>query len=434
MLMMLPLYTYYVDSADLGYYDLSTTCITLVGTSLFLEIWTVALRHMYSGSNGGPDVDGIRSCSALFAISTFVYTAVGIVAWRLFDVRDVGFVFAFGLAGNLANYTSFLARGKGENVAFAVSGVMSTGIIIGVNVIALVFLRMPYESLYVASICGFVIQSVFLSVKLDLFPLFYSGLPSKRSLKRIFFFALPLCVNSISFWLLTSFGKVILNIAMGDSANGIYAIGSKFSVALALVTSCFTYAWQDMAFSHGVKEGSDSFYTDATFLYSIFLCVGAAILLPLIYLAFPLLVGSDYAFALDTIPMFIAVAVLSALSTFVGNIFYSVNRTKQVFYSAVLAAAVNVLLCRLFVDSFGIDGVNISICLGFAVGIVYRFILLRKPAKLRFKLQSLLGLFPLGMSFVVFIMGDWLLNLIYLSILLVAAGTVFLLYCRKRRT
>ena len=132
--------------------------------------------------------------------------------------------------------------------------------------------------------------------------------------------------------------------------------------------------------------------------------------------------------------MFIAVAVLSALSTFVGNIFYSVNRTKQVFYSAVLAAAVNVLLCRLFVDSFGIDGVNISICLGFAVGIVYRFILLRKPAKLRFKLQSLLGLFPLGMSFVVFIMGDWLLNLIYLSILLVAAGTVFLLYCRKRRT
>ena len=29
MLMMLPLYTYYVDSADLGYYDLSTTCITL---------------------------------------------------------------------------------------------------------------------------------------------------------------------------------------------------------------------------------------------------------------------------------------------------------------------------------------------------------------------------------------------------------------------
>ena len=56
-------------------------------------------------------------------------------------------------------------------------------------------------------------------------------------------------------------------IIIGNEANGIYAIGNKFSFVIGLITTCFTYAWQDLSFSKadekGVAHAADSVKADS---------------------------------------------------------------------------------------------------------------------------------------------------------------------------
>ncbi len=410
MVVLLPLYTNYISADDLGYYDLSVTCITLIATAMYFEIWTVALRYMYTGVDGGPDLEAIRCCGIIFCMSTVPY-AMLCTAAILFDVVPFAvLIFLYGISMNLANFAAFLSRGLGHNIEFAVSGVINTGVTIFLNVVFIAALRFPYPALYIAGAIGCLTQFLYLMLRLHL-PQFLRGpIPSHECVTKVLIYALPLCVNSTAFWLQTSFGKVVLNMMFGDSANGIYSIGSKFSVALSLLTGCFTYAWQDLAFSHGSDSQGGGFYTRAVGLYTCLIALGAAGLLPLIKLVFPLLVSEGYSSAASTIPLFIVVASLSAVSTFIGNIFYAVDETKTIFYSALLAATVNVLLSWPLIHFFGINGVNLATSIGFAIGIVYRVFRLKDAAGLRFEKRVILSFAPLALSCVLFIFGSIQLN------------------------
>lgn len=433
MVLMLPLYTNFISAADLGYYDLTTTCINLVATSLYFEIWTAALRFMYGAKDAKPDLEAVSSCTVLFSLSTVVYFVLLFVLLSMTDIRDLILVFVYGFVINVANYLSFIARGLRRNIAFAVSGIINSFILIAVNIIAIAIMGMPYQSMYVAAIMGSIGQAAYLIVRLPIGQVLFSKTPSLGRVRKTFVFALPLCVNSAAYWLLTSFGKLVLNSELGSYANGIYSVGFKFSVALSLVTSCFTYAWQDLAFSHGAKGDDDGFYSRAASAYLVVLLLGAAVLLPIVNVAFPILVGEGYSNAESTIPLFILSALISAFSTFVGNIFYAVNETKHIFFSAVLAAAINCLSCFPLVRVFGIDGVNIAIIMGFGCGLVYRFVLLRKPANLRFNPKSLLAILPPLLSWVMYSNTPRIVNAAYLGAICLAFGifTITLLMIKK---
>ena len=67
-------------------------------------------------------------------------------------------------------------------------------------------------------------------------------------------FCLPLALNTIAFWCLTSLNRVVFNAIYGDSASGVFALGARFSTLVTLITTAFNYAWQDLSFSKTPKE------------------------------------------------------------------------------------------------------------------------------------------------------------------------------------
>ena len=184
--------------------------------------------------------------------------------------------------------------------------------------------------------------------------------------------------------MLTGFNKIAVNICLGDSANGIYAIGSRFGTLVSFVTICFTYAWQDLSFSkaNDVDDRSE-FYSKAYNIYSKFLLTGMLLLLPVCYWMFIIMINGDYVEAIITVPTFLCVAVLSALTSFVENVFYAIKDTKTLLVSTLIAAIVNVALVFPLVNLFGINGANYAAIIAFAVNLIIRCIVLKK--KIKFK-------------------------------------------------
>jgi O-antigen/teichoic acid export membrane protein len=411
-ILMLPFYTNCIPTGDMGYYDLSLTYITIATSFLFFDIWVAILRYMYDGNTKSEKATAIKSGFSIFAVSSTGYLILGLIFAWIFNPDAIFLILLYGLFQNIANLLCFCVRGFQKNRAFAISGVISAGVNALVNIILILGFGIGYESLYIAAIVGFVAQSFYLLLSGGIFSSLKLGRYDRAITRSMFIYSLPLCLNSIAYWVLTSLNRIVLNGVYGNEANGIYAIGNKFSFVIGLITTCFTFAWQDLSFSKANEQGVGIFYSRASVMYSKFLLLCTALVLPAIKIAFPILVGRAYSSAENTIPLFLVVAAVSAISTFIGNIFYAIKETRMIFISMVVSALVNASLCYPLITRFHINGANLSVLISFIVNILVRWIVLRK--KISFQLdKSIAFMFlPLGISFAVFMTLDWKMNAI----------------------
>ena len=109
--------------------------------------------------------------------------------------------------------------------------------------------------MYYSYIFGVCVQIIYLEIRTHLLRGILKAAWDKAETKRMFLYALPLCVNTVAYWMMTGFNRLVINWKMGDAANGILAVGNRFGTLITLVTMCFTYAWQDLSFSK-VKDES----------------------------------------------------------------------------------------------------------------------------------------------------------------------------------
>lgn len=428
--LLLPLYTNNISTESYGYYDLSIAYVTVFTSILYFDIWATVLRFMYDTEEPSRKKQVVNTCWSLFFASSFIFCLLGITFSHVFDIKYAVYILCYGLSVNLHNMSSFIARGWKRNMQFAISGIINTSIMVAGNLIMILMLHMEITSLYIAAILGNIAQTAYLAFTSDVLLQVRSFRIDKKLYSQIIRYTMPLCVNSISYWLLTSYNRVVIENTMGLAANGIYAIGNKFGSAIALVTTCFTYAWQDLAFSQGNnKEKNSVFYGKACKYYFMFLAAGFSLMLPCFSVLFPYLIGENYSTAYQTIPLFLLMAILSAFSTFVGNIFYAIKDTNSIFTSMVLSCICNLLLCRGLINQFGINGANLSICLSFVLNIIIRYVLLYKKIDFKISIQAYIlpCLFIMASSLVYFTKSP-IVNLVYVFLLVLIIVKIYVNY------
>lgn len=424
---MLPVYTKFIKPVDYGYYDLSTTYIALLSGILFFDVWSSMMRFMYDSRKLDGKYKAVGSAWVIFGGSAIVYVIVGIIIASTLGIRYVGLIFLYGLSNNISSMYDFTSRGLGKNRQFAISGVLCTLTNVFTNLILLVLWHWDFSSLYIAFILGNLVQAAYLEANVHLLKHARWKILDFSLIKTMLRYTMPLCINSVSYWLLYSFDRLVINHMMGTAANGYFAIGDKFGAMIALVTTCFTYAWQEMSFAHAANKGNDgAFFAKACNTYMKFLGAGAAILISACYIIFPLMVNKSYEAAKVTIPLFLLVGLISALSTFIGNVFYAIKDTKTIFTSMVASCLLNLALCFPLIHAFGLNGANISIFLSFLLNIIIRNFILRKKIGFRLNLRIVLLLLVwIGLSSVIYAKGNLWINMAWFVFSLVYACFIF---------
>lgn len=390
-LLLIPLYTNTLPAADYGYFDLSVTCATLLTSFLYCDIWSSVMRLMRDDLKGEAPWKVVASGWVVFAGSTVLYIAIAIALSCFFDVPSLGLIILYGVTTNIQSMFSGIARGKGNNTDFAASGVLCTVVNVGLNLLLILAFGIGYEALYVSYAAGFSAQCLFLFLRLGMWR--HVSMPDVRQVKELFVYSAPLGINSVAYWLLTSLSRVVVASTLSLAANGAFAIGSKFGSTIALATTCFTLAWQDIAFTKEIRPGS--FYSNAVTQYAGFLMSCTALLLPIISLLFPVLVAGDYGDAYSVVPSFLWIAVVSAVSTFIGNIFYVIKDTKTIGATMAVSCIVNVVLVYPMTMGLGCVGANLSVLAAFVVNIAIRVFVLGRKIGLQINLSRCLLPFAL---------------------------------------
>jgi len=386
---LLPLYTTYIPSEDFGVYDIATLYVSLISGVVYFEIWSAMLRFLYDFDESGK-MTVVKSSLKIFGISTSIFVAVSFLVCALAHIEYAPLVIIWGVATAFSTYMGFLARGFGKNIDFAVSGILNTAVCLGVNILLIVVLKMNYSALYLGSICGMLLQSVYLLLRVGKVNDIVKAKSDKNLTKQIFKYAYPLCFSTAAYWVLHSSARIIYNAMCGDSASGVFSVGNKFGAIIVLATTCFTYAWQDMSFSASSDNKSTEIYSAASKKYLLFLSSSLCVALPVLKLIFPILVKGEYVEAINYVPLFLIVALASGYSGFVGNIFYAIKSTKTISVSTIISGIVTVSLAVPLIKLLDANGANLAVLIGFILNIIIRFAILKRKINFKIPVKELL--------------------------------------------
>lgn len=376
---LLPMYTTVIPTDQMGVYDVSITLTTMLLSVCYFEIWSAVLRYLYDGKSESDKNKVLKSGFQIFSVSSVLFVLVCMIVCGFMGYRYIPLIAGYGIAYGASSLLTFVARGLGKNKEFSLSGVLNTLIQLSLNVLLLTVFKMDYSALYISYVVGTLCQTVYLTFCTDLKTRLHEK-TNKNLTIELLKYALPLCLNTVAYWVLNSGNRLVYNALYGNAASGIYSIGNRFGSIIALATTCFTYAWQDLAFTSATRSQQEAcaLYTNACNKYQQFLTAATALILPFIKIVFPFLIKGDYTSADEIIPTFIIVAVISGYSAFIGNVFYAIKDTKIISISTIAAAIVNMLICYPLIRLWGAFGTNFAIIIAFAVNIGIRAVILKK--------------------------------------------------------
>lgn len=427
--LLLPLCTRTIDPQDYGYYDLSVTYIAIVIYILFFEIWTTIMRYMCEKEDEVYKQTTIKSGLMIFAFSSIAYFSIGAVLLCFFKIKAMELILLYGITHNIQQIYTYVARGYKEDILFAISGIVNAVVMVGLDLVLILAVGIGYKALYISYAAGNIVQALIIESKLHVIGNSIKVKSDNQLTKKMLIYSLPLAVNSVAYWLLTSYNRMVISNTLTLADNGLFAVGSKFGAMMNLITTCFNFALQDFSFSRSSDDsGNGKFFSNACQKYMELLLAGLIILVPCCKIAFSILVGIDYADVMTTIPLFLFVSALNAYSTFVGNIFCALKDTKSIFVSMLIACMCNLAMCNSLISRIGIAGANISMIISFIVDITIRTLLLRKRIGLQLNLTvPLIMIIVLAGNYLCYIFCPIVIS----AILLVAEGLVLAVFFRE---
>lgn len=385
---LLPLYTSYLTPDDYGMYDLGLTYVMFFCSVCYLDIWSGIMRFMYDFN--GEDRKKPISCGiVIFLCSTVIYTITLSFVFPWLHVQYPGLLMLYGALMNSQTLAGYIARGYGKTVIYTVSGIVSSLVTTLLNILLLVHFHMDYSALIISSCIGFLVNILMLVLGIRVPGVFSLRHFNKIIFKDMLIFSLPLCLNSVAYWFLTSYNRVVIMDRMGPAVNGYYAVAGRFGSMIALFTTGFTMAWQELSYSKTAhSKDLGQFYTNAINTYIKFMGSGLIILIPAVSIIYPLLVNDSFDTGKTLVPLYLLGTILSTISVFVGNAFTAIKKNNYLFWTMVIGGACNVVSIHLLVEPVGIQASNLALIIGFTGLILSQVILFNKYMRVRIDMKS----------------------------------------------
>ncbi len=389
---MLPLYTAYISTADYGNYDLYCTYATFVAGILYFNLWYGVLRYAVDSREDEVKYKYVFSGLGIFAASTVVYCVAFIVLGQFVTINYLGWVMFFGIASSAQGLFGYYARSWGYNGCYALSGVCAAFLQAGLNIVLIVFVGMDYRAMYISYVAGIFVQTIIIAAKIKLVSRFNWRHFDAVAMKDIVRFSIPLCISTVSYWFLTSFNRVVISNILGAESNGLFSIAAKFGMMISFMVSCFTLAWQELAYTRSDhSEETSTFYTDAINIFAKVLTAVFSIMVPMVYVVFPILINENYADAKNIVPIYMLATLMDVFHAFLASIIGAYKNNSIVFISTLVSCMINIVFiyAGILFFEWGVYSGAIAMCAGFLTGCSIRIAIIRRNYNIRFKMPSL---------------------------------------------
>ncbi|MGI6200186.1 MAG: lipopolysaccharide biosynthesis protein [Christensenellales bacterium] len=425
-ILLLPLYTYHIATEAYGYFDIVQTYLSVAVPFLFLEVWSALLR--FSLEEERPEDKGrvITNSTFVALLGLGLFTLVYWIAAGWMKIDYAVYVYAYAIAWMFQLMAMAACRGLQDNLCYALSGVIGVAVVTGISLLGVFVLGWGIETLFISNIASFVVQGVFVILRVKLYRYVNFRLIDRRQLKRLLRFCIPLSINSAFYWLLNSVNRVIIVSYLGYSANGVYSVANKLGNIVTALVGIFMLSWQETVFKLDYKERNEiqDIYDQEFKNIKFLLALGVLALLPFTRIFFNLLIGGEYEEAFGLVPPMYFMVFLTSINSFIDVVYSAVHDTRSLLYVKIIGGVVNLAVILALVGSIGLYASPVAIICAQAVTLVMNKLFLRRHVRVKVGalfMGGFLLLFAAGTA--VYLSQGRLVNLLWL--LLLGAGGLF---------
>ena len=372
--LMVPMYTYYVETADFGYYDLCLQVCLLLLPFFTLQLRDGAFRFLLDCDDNEQRQRIVSFVARVLLVSLSVSLLITGVMALFTDIRYLGYIVGLLIAMSLQEVYSQVFRGLGNNRAFVAVGILSA---LGIGVFSIIFvvgLGWGIKGIFLANIIARILALVIVETKVRLVTRHTQWHIDFREVGRdIVHYTLPLMPGSLCWWLTGSSDRLFISHFLSLDVNGVYAVAIRFTGIIYTLGIIFYQAWQETAILQYNSPDRNRFFSrmfNSYIFLLAFLFVGYVLLLKVNY---GWLVADEYSESLNYIFPLGLSAVIFAIAAFFDMGYQCAKDTMRTLPAVVLAAIVNVILNFSLIKPLGVYGVIITQLVTYLVLVIYRW-------------------------------------------------------------
>lgn len=356
---LVPLYTNFLTKSEYGTADLVFTFSQLLVPVFSIVIYDSLIR--FGLMKGVKRENVLRNAFIVLGFGSLVTIVVtplfsihgGLAPWKLYLSAMIILAIAMDIEMNYLKVCN-------KNLSFSIISIIQSAILAGSNILLLTKLSLGIQgyllSTIVSYMCCVVLAYFAGNVHRDLKKSEYD----KELMKKMLLFSAPLILNSVSWWVIQSSDKFMLEAMLSAAALGLYTAASKIPSLINVVVTVFQQAWGISSIKEIESTNNSSFYSGVLKVYGtgVFAC---CILLNLVVKPFmSIYVGKEFTEAWRYVPLLVASAGFSAISAYYGALYSALKKSVNNMVTTLVAAIVNVIVNFVFILTCGIWGAMIG--------------------------------------------------------------------------
>lgn len=249
---------------------------------------------------------------------------------------------------------------KGRNKFYAGISVLQTAVLASMNFTFLVFMGIGIRGYFMANILAQAVGVIITFFAADF------GKDLKRAnfrvplLKRMILYSAPIILNNVSWWIINSLDKIMIEGMMNAAALGIYTVATKIPSLINVIISIFSQAWGLSTIKEIESSNDTGFYSSVFRMYS-FITFGAGVAVVSIIKPFmTVYVGQEFEDAWKYVSLLVVSAVFYSISAYFGTLYNALQKTVNSMWTTLLCAAINTALNLIFIPVADVWGAIIG--------------------------------------------------------------------------
>lgn len=357
--LLVPLYTYFLTTAEYGVTDMSLTVAGMITPVVTLSIGDAVTRYIIDDPDDTGQYISIGFWVTLLGcfIMTLLLPLLDLHVFGGLGNYKVLYLMYFVSAAFNA-YFANVARGLNQvklitwaSIASSLAAAMSAGLLIGL-------FDWKVEGYFVSLSLGGLVATALYLVFGGAWK--YIELPRRvrdcRFLKLMLLYSIPLMPNAIFWWIGSSINRFFITGMLGIGASGLFAAASKIPNVMNMISSTFWKAWSLSAFQEFKKTDTARFYSNVFAVFRTCCFFAASMLILLAPWLASLLLQKEFYDAWPIIPVLILAFLFNVFAGFYGTVFTASMKTKYLMTSTAAAAIVVVVMTWLLIPIMGLQG------------------------------------------------------------------------------
>ncbi|MBC6679572.1 lipopolysaccharide biosynthesis protein [Zhenpiania hominis] len=345
-----------------GTFDVLCTYITLLLPILSISTGEAVFRFSVSSKTQKEQSGYITNGFVLVTCNLII--CIGVLAVlsgvKLLSAKLV-LQFLFLLGTQLFNYylQAFLRAIKRLNI-YTISNIISAFMIAFCSVLFIRVLQFRMDGLIYAYSIGYMVANLLIIFSARLWNYITLKTISRKIVKQLVHYSLPLVPNDISWWILNVSDRQVISIALGAAANGIYAIANKLPALCNSIFGMFSVSWQQSMAEkiemENWQEYANQVYNQMTVVL-LTLCSG---ILSVTFIFFNYMFDIKYYSGMVYVPILLTATIFSSWMLFFGGVQIALKKTSENGVTTVIGAIINLIINIALIHFIGLYAAAIS--------------------------------------------------------------------------